>query len=82
VSSFGVDANYKIKKLESRIRAAEEERDRWLAKYNTLYEMHVAETEEYKRIILKFHENGIQLPKGKPATKRPPGPRGRKRMSE
>ena len=77
--SFGVDVNYKVKKLESRIRAAEEEAREWQEKYRLMCERYVEETTEYKRIIEKFHTSGIQLPKGKPATKRPPAPRGRKK---
>lgn len=78
--SFGVDVNYKVKKLENRIRAAEEEAREWQDKYRLMYEKYVEETDEYKRIIEKFHTSGIALPKGRPVTKRPPAPRGRKKV--
>lgn len=80
--SFGVDVNYKVKKLEARIRAAEEERDSWIAKYKLLSDKYTEETDEYKRIIEKFHTSGIALPKGRPVTKRPPAPRGRKKATK
>lgn len=76
--SFGVDINYKVKKLESRIRAAEEEVRDWQMRYQLLFDKYIEETDEYKRIIEKYHTSGIALPKGRPVTKRPPAPRGRK----
>lgn len=79
---LGADVNYKVRKLESRLRATEEERDVWQAQYNALMEKYTADTDEYKRIIEKFHTSGIALPKGRPATKRPPQPRGRKKVAK
>ena len=79
---LGADVNYKVRKLESRLRATEEERDAWQARYNDLMEKYTADTDEYKRIIEKFHTRGIALPKGRPVTKRPPQPRGRKKVAK
>lgn len=80
--SFGVDVNYKVKKLEARIRAAEEETRDWQMRFALLSDKYTEETDEYKRIIEKFHTSGIALPKGRPVTKRPPAPRGRKKATK
>ena len=80
--SFGVDVNYKVKKLESRARAAEEALEAYqqqAQETKRLYEERIAELQTE---ITRLRETGVRLPKGrapKPKTTTAPKPRGRKR---
>jgi len=81
---LGADLNYKVKKLESRIRAAEEEKNEWATRCAHLVEKYEAKVAELQTEVTRLRETGIRLPKGKipkPKTETPK-PRGRKRMLE
>lgn len=80
--SFGVDVNYKVKKLEARIRAAEEEARDWQMKFDLMSQHYQDKVSALELEITRLRETGIRLPKGrvpKPKPTNPPQPRGRKK---
>lgn len=80
--SFGVDVNYKVKKLEARIRAAEEEARDWQMKFDLMSQHYQDKVSALELEITRLRETGIRLPKGrvpKPKPTKPPQPRGRKK---
>jgi hypothetical protein len=81
--TFGTDVNYKVKKLEARIRAAEDEKNMWAARCESLVEMYEAKVAALQLEVTRLRETGIRLPKGRAPKPKPEvasKPRGRKRV--
>ena len=59
--TLGADINYRVKKLERRIRAAEEETQVWAQKYEAEVAFRLQEAEEFRTTINLLNENIAKL---------------------